>query len=449
MANEQTRAAIFYAHVKKQMILPDGTRCDTDGKQTRINNNVIVLGTSGGGKTRSVVIPNILAAHESMIIADPKGSLFKEYHHYLESYGYRVSRLNLIDPENSNCYNPLAYVSTSDEIMRLAHMICYADGGASAGRTVGSYDPFWDRASELFLSALIGYLVEAVEIGVLDTSKRTFTELIRIIEMIDADEMEMHGTCELDKIIESHSKDYCKEKQVESWAFRQWRKFRQTPVKTFNTILITTNALLTTLDTTGVQHLISRDEMMMEYIGVYPTAIFVETSDTDRSKDLLANIFYSQAMSELCRYADEQTDHCLKMPVRFILDDFGTTSRIDNFERMISNIRSRKISAMIVLQSLSQLEAGYGASAHTIIDNCDTLLYMGGNDLDTAAYISRRSAKSLKSTLAMPVGTHWQFRRGQPPKLCDTIDLSEYRYAEKRSYINRKLIEPFKNGTTG
>ena len=439
---------IFKAHLENKMILPDGSLCGTDGRMTRINNNVIVLGTSGGGKTRSVVIPNILAANESMIIADPKGCLYKEYHKYLESYGYRATRLNLIDPEQSDYYNPLSYVSTSDEIMRLAHMISYANVGTTAGESVRSADPFWDRASELLLSALIGYIIESVSIGTRNITKLNFRELISVMEKIDATEMEDLGTCELDKIMEKHSREYHLKNNELSWACRQWRKFRQTPEKTFNSILITTNAMLATLDTRGIQHLMCRDGMDMGHIGENPTAVFVEMSDTDRSKDLLANIFFSQAMSELCRYADAQPEHRLKRPVRFILDDFGTVCRIDNFERMISNIRSRNISAMIVLQSLSQLEAGYGASAHTIIDNCDTLLYMGGNDIDTAEYISRRSSRSLKSILAMPVGTHWQFRRGQPARLCETVDLNEYRYHEKQKQTTFMLFENTRKGAT-
>ena len=440
-----TENNIIKAHNFNKLILPDGTLCDTDGRVTRTNNNMIVLGTSGGGKTRSVVIPNILAANDSMIIADPKGSLYKKYRSYLESFGYRVSRLDLIDPEQSDHYNPLAYVSTSDEIMRLAHMISYSNVDTSAGLGVRSPDPFWDRASELMLSALIGYIIESVDIGTMSMNKLNFRELISIMEKIDASEMEDCGTCELDRIMEQHSRDYHAKRNEISWACRQWRKFRQTPEKTFNCILITTNALLATLDTKGVQHMMCRDFMDIGSIGEEPTAIFVEMSDTDRSKDLLANIFFTQAMSELCRCADSQPEYRLKRPVRFILDDFGTTCRIDNFDRMISNIRSRNISATIVLQSLSQLEAGYGESAHTIIDNCDTLIYMGGNDIDTAEYISRRSSRSLKSILAMPVGTHWQFRRGQPPKLCDTVDLSEYRFYESVDKAGLMMLEKMKS----
>lgn len=431
--NDCIRNAISEAHRSGNIILPDGSLVSSDGYITRVNNNIIVLGTSGGGKTRSVVIPNILAANESMIISDPKGSLYEQYGEYLESYGYRVSRLDLITPEHSDFYNPLEYTHTSDEVMRLAHQICYADGPAG-----GNYDPFWDKADELLMTALIAYLTEKTEIDWLERGRKNISEVIRLLEKINANEMEEEHTCSLDKDFETHRRIYKQETQKDSWAYRQWIKFRQTPDNTLNSILITANAALASLDTQGIQRMMKKDNMMMNYIGEYPTAIFVEISDTDRSKDLLANVFYSQAMTELCRLADEQPDHRLKRPVRFILDDFGTTSRIEGFENMISNIRSRGISAMIVLQSLSQLVRGYGQSSHTIIDNCDTLLYMGGNDVDTAEYVSRRSNKSLKSILTMPVGKHWQFRRGQDAKYCDTVDLSAYSFKAKEAGISKE-----------
>ena len=420
--NDELRNAIFTAHETKNIILPDGSMVSSDGCVTRTNNNFIVLGTSGGGKTRSMVIPNILSATESMIISDPKGSLYEYYGDYLRSYGYRVVRLDLINPEESCGYNPLDYVQTSDDIMCLAHQICFADGPSL------SYDPFWDRSTELLLSAIIGLLVEQREMYMIYPDKVNIHEVITLLDKIDAAKMEEEQTCELDSEFIVHSEQYYSLANQESWAYRQWIKFRHVADKTFNSVIMTANAMLARIDTTGIRKMMSNDNVELCKIGSELTAIFVEISDTDRSKDLLANVFYSQAMSELCRSADNQPDHRLSVPVRFILDDFGTTSNIAGFENMISNIRSRRISAMIVIQSLSQLERRYGESSHTIIDNCDTMLYMGGNDVDTAEYIAKRCNKSLGTILSMPVGRHWQFRRGQKPKFCNTEDLSVYSF---------------------
>ena len=420
--DDELRNAIFTAHETKSIVLPDGSMFSSDGYVTRTNNNIIVLGTSGGGKTRSMVIPNILSATESMIISDPKGSLYEYYGDYLRSYGYRVVRLDLIDPEESCGYNPLDYVQTSDEIMCLTHQICFADGPSL------SIDPFWDRSTELLLSALIGYLVEQRETYMIYPSEVNIHEVITLLDKIDAAKMEEEQTCELDREFIVHSEQYSSLAHQESWAYRQWIKFRHVADKTLNCVLMTANAMLARIDTTGIRKMMRKDNVKLYNIGSELTAIFVEISDTDRSKDLLANVFYSQAMSELCKSADSQPDHRLSVPVRFILDDFGTTSNIAGFENMISNIRSRCISAMIVIQSLSQLERRYCESSHTIIDNCDTLLYMGGNDVDTAEYIAKRCNKSLGTILSMPVGRHWQFRRGQKPKFCDTEDLSVYSF---------------------
>lgn len=416
---------ILQARKNKMMILPDGSMCEMDGIKTRLNNNVIVLGSSGGGKTRSTVIPNILSSVGSYIIADPKGNLYRKYHDYFKSQGYRVVHLDFIHPEKSDKYNPLAYARTSDEIMRLAHQIIYSERP-----TDGNYDPFWDKADEMLLSALIGFIAEGGK-----CSSPNIGGVIELMNKINAAEIEELKTCAMDRIISEHAADLLLNKNEDSWAYRQWSKFMQTPPRTMNTILICLNTALGRLDTSGIQTLMSGNDFSLYDVGKNKTAVFVEISDTDRSKDLLATTFYSQAMSELCNYADSRNDSKLPVSVRFILDDFGTNCRIEGFENMISNIRSRDISAMVIIQSLSQLYKGYGESSHTILDNCDTLLYMGGNDVSTAEYIAKRSNKPFKSIACMPVGTHWCFRRGQQPKFGETVDLSQYELPTRKTPI--------------
>jgi type IV secretion system protein VirD4 len=231
----------------------------------------------------------------------------------------------------------------------------------------------------------------------------------------------------MDDYFKLHKEHYEQEHGKPSWAYQQYQKFRQTPKRTLCTILVTIHTLLGKLDTESLQNMMQGESIDMKAIGREPTIIFVEISDTDRSKDILANMFYSQAMNQLCSFADEECDDsCLPVPVRFILDDFGTNCRVEGFENMISNIRSRGISATIIIQSVSQLLAGYGDSAHTIMDNCDTMVYLGGNSNDTASMIARRANKSLRQVLEMPVSTNWTFRRGQAPVFSHTVDLSEY-----------------------
>lgn len=422
---------IISAHSSGSMIMPNGRLYSMDGVSTRLNNNVMIMGTSGSGKTRGVVIPNLLSAVGSYIVTDPKGNLHKKYGSYMKSKGYRVVDLNFIHPERSAHYNPLSYINSSNDIIKLAHQIVYGSGVKMGG----NYDPFWDRASELLLSALIGYFADGGK-----AEEFSLQGIIRLLSMIDVEAMEDGEPCELDRLFKtlvsvnfSQPGDVC-------WSYTQYKKFRNLARKTNSCIIMTLHAILGELDSKELREMMSSDETDIMSIGSRKTVVFVEISDTDRSKDTLANIFYSQAMNILCSFADEQCeDSRLSVPVRFILDDFATNCRIDGFENMISNIRSRGISAMLILQSKAQLEEGYGVSAHTIMDNCDTQVYLGGNDVDTAEMISKKCNKSLSQILNMPLATNWIFRRGEEPERSRTVDLSEYRLeaAEERgSHLN-------------
>ncbi len=405
------------AHKTNRVILPDGTLFSMDGIKTRLNNNMIVLATSGGGKTRSVIIPNLLAGVGSYVVSDPKGNLYRNYSPHLKRLGYRIVHLDLIRPGGSSHYNPLAYVRTSDDIMKFANQLVYSDHPGK------NCDPFWDKATELLLSALLGYLIEQRT----DSGKDvTLEEMTRLTRRIDASEMYDCGRCDFDTDMEEHNRRWQNEHDTESWAYSQWQKFKTTPTKTMDTIMVTLQVLFNKYDTLEMRELLRTDEMSLDTIGNEPTAVFVEISDTDRSKDIIANLFYSQAMNCLCNYADSLPDSRLPVPVRFLLDDFGTNARIVGFENMISNIRSRGISATIVIQSVAQLDAGYQQSAQTIMDNCDTFIYMGGRDKSTVQLISQICGKPFKRIMEMPLGKHWRLQRGSPAVYCDTFDLSRY-----------------------
>ena len=208
-----------------------------------------------------------------------------------------------------------------------------------------------------------------------------------------------------------------------SFAVKQYKKFRIAAGKTLMSILITLNAKLGYYDTAEINEMTSTDDINIAGIGQKKTALFVVVSDTDRSLDGLANIFYGQAMNELCRYADMECENQkLPVPARFILDDFATNVCIHDFPKMISSIRSRGISAMIIIQAESQLNALYKEDANTIICGCDTLVYLGGNDVDTAKSISERCNQPLSKVLNMPINKEWIFRRGEMPAYVDKYD---------------------------
>jgi len=423
--NSQLKSLIKRANFTRSMILPNGTLVSLDTRKTRRNNNIVCIGGSGTGKTCSLVEPNLAAAVDSYILSDPKGSLRKKYGSYLKQNGYEVIHIDFIHPEQSDGYNPLDYVRNNDDIQKLSHHITFS--GAYAKPHLS--DPFWTQSSELMLNMAIAYLMET---GGTEELPRNLSGISRIIQKIDADAIERGKKCELDNLFNTlaHQDITISDSSgvvlqpKKSWAYEQYQKFRMTPERTMNCIIVTLQSILAPLDTDGIRQMMNRETLDFTSAGRQKTAVFLTVSDTDRSKDSLINLFYAQALNELCTYADEKcSEFCLPVPVRFILDDFGTNCRIDNFENIISNIRSRNISAMLMLQSKSQLVASYQESSHTILDNCDTMLYMGGNDIDTAEMIGKRSNSPLYQIMEMPVGMHWLFRRGEKSQYSKTMEI--------------------------
>ncbi len=269
----------------------------------------------------------------------------------------------------------------------------------------------------------------------------TLYGVIKIISTIDTNAMENGTRCNFDRIFRMHNEEYKKAHDgKDSWAYEQYLKFLGLGSKTLGSIVITVQADLGSIDTPEIRAMTETDEMDITSIGQKKTAVFIDVSDTDRSKDMLVNMFYSQAMSELCAYADAQENNRLPVPVRFILDDFGTTSRIEGFEGMISNIRSRGISAMLMIQSVAQLEQNYGLGYKTILNNCDTTIYLGGNNYETAQYVSQLVNKTPNSILTMPMRKCWIFRRGGTAFMADTVDIDSYQKPQQRIQIDKEAI---------
>ena len=279
-------------------------------------------------------------------------------------------------------------------------------------------DPFWDQSAQLLVQAYIGYLYESSPPEV-----QNFKNLFKLISMNELDENDSSSKTPSDILMGDYEK-----KDPESYAVKTYKKFRCAAARTLKSILITVNARLGLYDTPELEKLLGDDTIDIPSIGKKKTALFVVVSDTDRSLDGLVNIFFSQTMNELCRYADKECDgNRLPVPIRFILDDFATNVRIEEFPRMIASIRSRGISAMLMIQAESQLLEAYGFDGKTIIGNCDTYVYLGGNDVETAKAVADRCDIPVKKILNMPVGTNWIFRRGQSPINGRNFDLESYR----------------------
>ncbi len=394
-----------------KMILAENQEYSLDCYETQLNNNVLVVGTSGAGKTRSIVIPNILEATGSYVISDPKGNLYDKYGDYLSDKGYHVMKLDFTNPEESHKYNFFKYIQTTQDIMSTAHMLIYDK------ETGNHVDPFWDQASQLLVQALIAYLKEAH--GPEEQNLHNLLKLVTCCSSCgDLDNQE--------STMDSIMKDYARTHR-DSYAVNTYNKFRVAASKTLRSILISVNARLGLFDTPEIKQMTSWDDIELASIGQEKTAVFVVVSDTDRSMDALVNLFFTQTMNQLCRYADNHCkDNCLPVPVRFILDDFATNCKIGEFPRMIASIRSRGISTMLMIQAESQLMNCYGDDGYTIIGNCDTYVYLGTNDVKTAQAVAERADVPMKKILYMPIGTNWIFRRGHNPVNGKNFNLEPY-----------------------
>lgn len=292
------------------------------------------------------------------------------------------------------------YIKNTQDIVKIAHMLIYQrkEGGHS--------DPFWDEASQLLVQAIMAYLREEWEL-----KEQNLHRLLQLISLCQIEENLSEKKTPLDRLM-----DELGEKNSDSYAYSAYNKFRVATSNTLKSILISVNSRLGLFDTPELNAMTSSDDIDIASIGKQKTALFVVVSDTDRSLDGLVNIFFTQAMDELCRVADKECeDNCLPVPVRFILDDFATNCKIEEFPRIIASIRSRGISTMLMIQAESQLMESYGHDGKTIIGNCDTYVYLGGNDVETAKAVAERCDVPVKKVLNMPVETNWIFRRGQAP----------------------------------
>ena len=402
------------------MILSESKSYSLDCYNTKLNNNVIVVGTSGAGKTTGIVIPNLMQATGSYIVTDPKGNLYKKVGPYLKSKGYKVLSMDLTNPYDNVRYNFMDYIREEHDVIKLANMLMSSEGREAAH---GHNAYFYLTAELIFASALAalkGYITDFPEDEEMLTIQTLFnycqTQLLSSL-------VEKEGSGE-----NNNSKEEFEDRnnKISNDSSNDWWKFAdrlKTCVGGMSnecamSVLSTIGSIVGRLNTIGVEKMMLSEKESFDFteIGLKRTALFVRVSDTDRSMDALANTFFSQAMDELCRTADTGCQNeALPVPVRFIMDDFATNCSIEDFPRMISSIRSRNISAMIMLQSESQLQKRYGKDASTIINNCDTYVYMGGNDLETATNIAKRLDLPLKKVLYMPIGTNWIFRRGEEP----------------------------------
>ena len=343
------------------------------------NKNILVIGGSGSGKTRFFVKPNLMQLHSSYVVTDPKGTVLVECGKMLVRGGYRIKVLNTINFKKSMKYNPFAYLRSEKDILKLVNTIIMNTKGD--GEKSG--EDFWVKAERLLYSALIGYIhYEAPE------AEKNFTTLLDMINASEAREDDEDYKSPVDEMFER-----LEEKDPEHFAVRQYSKYKLAAGKTAKSILISCGARLAPFDIRELRELMETDEMELDTIGDRKTALFLIMSDTDSTFNFVIAMLQSQLFNLLCDKADDVYGGRLPVHVRCLLDEFANVGQIPQFDKLIATIRSREISASIILQSQSQLKAIYKDNADTISGNCDVTLFLGGKEKTTLKEMSELLGK--------------------------------------------------------
>lgn len=403
-----------------RMILGKNVIYSTDCNITGLNNNVLVCGSSGCGKTMSISEPRLLETfHSSLIATVTKRRIVNKYKPVFEQRGYAVEDLNFIHPTESNvAYDPLQYISSYSDITFLAESIVKAN----PRKDKSTADPYWDDAATSLLSAEITYIL-------MTKDNATFSDVLELHDSIDFQESYGQMETSLDQKF-----DYLAEKDPSCFAVSCWKSFRQLPIKTASCVFSTLNTTIDTIFSPELRKMIALEKKVdFRKMATQKTVLFVSTSAVNPALHCFINIFYAQAFKALFEYAESLPDGKLPLPVHVLCDDFATGSRILNFPEYISIFREKQISVTLLVQSESQLESIYGSQdSATIINNCDTYLYMGGMDLKTGRSISERLNAPLEEVLYMPIGQVCIFRRGQKPIITSRYDImkdEQYRKA--------------------
>ena len=343
------------------------------------NKNVLVIGGSGSGKTRFFVKPNLMQMHSSYCVTDPKGTIILECGKMLEDNGYEIKILNTINFKKSMKYNPFAYIRSEKDILKLVQTIIANTKGE--GEKAG--EDFWVKAEKLYYTALIGYIF--YEAPREEKNFATLLDMIDASEVREDDETYMNP---IDRLFEALEK-----KEPTHFAVKQYKKYKLAAGKTAKSILISCGARLAPFDIQELRDLMQEDELELDTLGDRETALFVIISDTDDTFNFVVSIMYSQLFNLLCDKADDVYGGRLPIHVRCLLDEFANIGLIPKFEKLIATIRSREISASIILQAQSQLKAIYKDNADTIVGNCDSTLFLGGKEKTTLKELSETLGK--------------------------------------------------------
>lgn len=367
-----------YRDKTDNIILSQHISMGLDGRRHKRNLNVIVVGGSGAGKTRGYVLPNIMECNCSYIIADPKGEILRKTGGLLEKEGYEICVLNLVDLAKSDCYNPIAYLRSDHDALKLVTNLIKNTN--EKGQK--SSDPFWDKSEAAILQAFILYLLHEAP-----ASEQNFSTVMYMIENAAASEEDESYKSPVDLLF-----DDLERKNPEHIALKMYKVFKQAAGKTAKSILVSTAVRLAAFNLPEIARVTEKDEMFLNTIGNRKKAVFAVISDNDTSLNFIVSMLYSQAFQELYHEADRNGGR-LPVHVRVMMDEFANVALPENFEKVLATCRGREISINIIIQNMAQIKAMFRDSWENLTGNCDTYIYLGGNESTSHEYISKSLGK--------------------------------------------------------
>ena len=415
----------------RNRILSQNVRMSLDTRHTKLNNNVLIIGGSGAGKTFYEVKPNLMQLNTSFIATDPKGELLRSEGEMLKNNGYNVKVINLLEMAKSDCYNPFAYIREETDVVKLITNIM----SNTTPKGASPSDPFWEKAEGLFLQALFYYVWLEEK-----PSKRNFASVLKLME--EAEVTEKGKPSMLDtrmKFLEATSP--LKENHP---AVKQYNKCMRGAGDTVRSIIISANSRLATLENKQVLRMLSRDELNLAELGIgvngdgkTKTALFCVIPDSDKSYNYIIGMLYTQIFQELYYQADFNCGGRLPVHVTFMLDEFSNVALPDDYCSLLSTMRSREISSVIIIQNLAQIKALFKDTWETIPGNCDSLVYLGGNEQSTHEYISKLLGKA---TIDKKSSGETRGRQGSSSRNYDVLGREIMTPDEVRKMDNKKCL---------
>ncbi|MCQ2770342.1 MAG: type IV secretory system conjugative DNA transfer family protein [Clostridia bacterium] len=400
-------------------ILTKNVSIGLNTKKHKRNLNTLVVGGSGAGKTRTYALPNILQANTSFVVLDPKGEILRETGNFLEKEGYKIKILNLIDMDKSHSYNPIKYLKSENDVQRLVtNLFKSTDKGAK------SSDPFWDATGQMLLMALIFYLIE--------TAPREEQNFPMIMELLRTADNEKEGDL---SILDNLFMDL-ELQNPDSLAVKYYRSYRTGADKTLKSIQITLVSKLEKFNLSSIESITTVDELELDNMGLEKTALFAIIPDNDDSFNFLISILYTQLFQQLFYVADNICHGELKVPVHFLMDEYANIQTPNEFDKILSTMRSRGVFVSIIIQNMAQLKKIHEKEWESIVGNCDEFLYLGGNEQSTHKYISELMGKEtividnhdISSGKNGNMNTHFN-KAGRELLTSDEVRMLDNRYA--------------------